>query len=114
MGDIVAERREQLFPKLNDAQLQRMARYGERRHARAGDILFDQGTSALGIHVVLSGAVELVRPGILGDELITVQRAGEFTGEANVLAGRSALVRARMIEDGVVLVIGPQGLRRLI
>ncbi len=79
MSDVVAERRHQVFPELNDAQLQRIARYGERRHALAGEILYDQGTSALGIHVVLSGAVEIVRPGILGDEPITVQRAGEFT-----------------------------------
>src|SRR5580698_6413260 len=114
MNDVVAERRQQVFPTLNDAQLLRIARYGERRHAVAGEILYDQGTPALGIHVVLSGAVEIVRPGILGDELITVQRPGEFTGEANVLSGRRALVRARMVEDGDVLVIGPQGLRRLI
>ena len=114
MSDVVAERRKQVFPKLNDAQLQRVARYGEQRHVHAGEILFDQGTSALGIHVVLSGAVEIVRPGILGEELITVMRAGEFTGEVNVLAGRRALVRARMVEDGDVVVIGPQGLRRLI
>src|ERR1700733_7629322 len=114
MSDVVAERRQQVFPKLDDAQLQRIARYGEQRHVAAGEILYDQGTSALGIHVVLSGAVEIVRPGILGEELITVQRPGEFTGEANVLAGRRALVRARMIEEGDVLVIGPQGLRRLI
>jgi thioredoxin reductase (NADPH) len=114
MSDVVAERRHQVFPTLNEAQLQRVGRYGEKRQVPAGEILYDQGTAALGIHVVLSGAVELVRPGILGDELITIQRAGEFTGEANVLAGQSALVRARMIEGGEVLVIGPQELRRLI
>jgi thioredoxin reductase (NADPH) len=114
MSNVVAERRQQVFPKLTDAQLQRIGRYGEQRHVPAGEILYDQGASALGIHVVLGGAVEIVRPGILGEELITVQRAGEFTGEVNVLAGRRALVRARMIEEGDVVVIGPQGLRRLI
>ncbi|MGD0678250.1 MAG: FAD-dependent oxidoreductase [Polyangiaceae bacterium] len=114
MSDVVAERRQQVFPRLNDAQLQRIARYGEQRHVPAGEILYDQGTSALGIHVVLSGAVEIVRPGILGENLITTQRAGEFTGEVNVLAGRRALVRALMVQDGDVVVIGPQGLRRLI
>jgi thioredoxin reductase (NADPH) len=114
MGDVVAERRQQVFPKLNDAQLHRIARYGEQRHVHPDEILYDQGTSALGIHVVLSGAVEIVRPGIVGDELITLQRAGEFTGEVNVLAGRRALVRARVVEEGDVIVIGPQGLRRLI
>jgi thioredoxin reductase (NADPH) len=114
MSDIVEEGRHQAFPKLNDAQLQRIARYGERRRVPAGEILYAQGTSALGIHVVLGGALEIVRPGIVGDDLITVQHAGEFTGEVNVLAGRGALVRARMVDDGDVLVIGPQGLRRLI
>jgi thioredoxin reductase (NADPH) len=114
MGNVVAERREQVFPKLNDAQLQRIARYGEERHVPAGEILYDQGTSELGIHVLLSGALEIVRPGILGDELVTVQHTGEFTGEVNVLARRRSLVRARMVEDGDVLVVSPQGLRRLI
>jgi thioredoxin reductase (NADPH) len=114
MSDVFAERRQQAFPKLSDAQLRRIARYGEQRHVYAGEILYDQGTSALGIYVVLSGAVEIVRPGIVGDQLITVEHPGEFTGEVNVLLGRRALVRARMALDGDVLVIGPQGLRRLI
>ena len=114
MSDIAEEGRQQVFPKLNDAQLRRIARYGERRRVPAGEILFDQGASALGIHVVLGGALEIVRPRIVGDEPITVHHAGEFTGEVNVLAGRRALVRARMVDEGDVLVIGPQGLRRLI
>ncbi|MGH7435758.1 MAG: FAD-dependent oxidoreductase, partial [Polyangiaceae bacterium] len=114
MADVVAERREQMFPKLTDAQLRRIARYGQKRRALAGEVLFDQGTASLGTHVILSGAVEIGRPGLLGNELINVQHAGEFTGEVNVLAGRRALVRARMIEDGDVLVIDAQGFHRLI
>ncbi|HEX3346162.1 MAG TPA: FAD-dependent oxidoreductase, partial [Polyangiaceae bacterium] len=114
MGEVVTDRRQQMFPRLDDAQLQRIARYGERRHVPAGELLFDQGTSALGIHVILSGAAEIVGTGILGDERITIEHAGEFTGEVNVLAGRRALVRARMLEEGDVLVLGPPGLRRLI
>jgi thioredoxin reductase (NADPH) len=114
MVEVTIERRHQVFPKLNDAQLERIAHYGERRHVQAGEILYDQGSSAHGISDVLSGALEIVRPGILAEELITVQRAGEFTGEVNVLAGRRALVRARVVEEGDVLVISPQGLRRLI
>src|SRR5580700_4252597 len=114
MSDVVPERRQQMFPKLSGAQLERVARYGSRRHVSAGEILFDQGASSLGIHVVLGGALEIVRPGLAGDELITVHHAGEFTGEVNVLAGRRALVRGRMVEEGDVLVLEPQGLKRLI
>jgi thioredoxin reductase (NADPH) len=114
MGDVAVERRQQMFPQLSDVQLQRIARYGIRRPVPVDEILFDQGTPALGIHVVLSGALEIVRPGILGDERITVHHAGEFTGEVSVLAGHRALVRGRMIEGGDVLVIDAHGLRRLI
>ena len=114
MGDIRTERRPQIFPKLTEAQLQRVARYGTRRHTVVGEVLYEQGTSALGIHVVLAGAIEIMRPGVLGEERVTVQRAGEFTGEVNVLAGRRSLVQARVIEDGDVIVIDAQGLRRLV
>ena len=109
-----AERRQDTFPKLDDAQLRRMAGYGVRRHVPAGETLFDQGTAAAGIHVVLGGSLEIVRPGITGDDLITVHRAGEFTGEVSVLAGRRSLVRGRMVEAGDVLFIDQPGLRRLI
>ena len=45
---------------------------------------------------------------------IRERRIGGTTSSLGVLAGRRALVRARMVDDGDVLVIGPQGLRRLI
>jgi thioredoxin reductase (NADPH) len=114
MSDIAEDRRDQLFPTLSDAQLQRIARYGARRHVPAGEVLFEQGTLALGIQVVLGGSLEIVRPGILGDELITVHRAGQFVGETSVLAGRRSLVRGRMREAGDAIFIDQQGLRRLI
>ena len=114
LGDVAVERREDVFPKLSATQLRRVAQYGAPRHASAGEVLYEQGASELGIHVVLGGALEIARPGIAGDELVHVLYPGEFTGEVNVLAGRRALVRARMLEEGDVLVVDPRGLRRLI
>jgi thioredoxin reductase (NADPH) len=114
MPDIVDERRPQMFPKLGDAQLQRIERYGTRRRVPAGEVLSEQGSPAQGIQVVLSGALAIVRPGLAGDDLITVHHAGEFTGETSALAGRRSLVRARMAEEGDVLFIDQQGLRRLV
>ena len=114
MGEIAAERRQDMFPKLTDAQLGRIARYGARRHVPAGELVFDQGTPAFGIGVVLGGSLGVVRPGIAGSDFITAHRAGEFTGEVSVLAGRRSLVRGRMVEAGDVLFIDQHGLRRLI
>ncbi len=50
-----------LFPKLNDAQLAQLAASGVPRHAEAGEILFDQGSSDHGIFVVLKGSIEVLR-----------------------------------------------------
>ena len=79
-------RRAQRFPTLTEAQIARIAAVSTRRPVRAGEILIEQGTETAGIFVVLSGAVEVVRPGLAGDDLVTVHTAGEFTGEVTVLA----------------------------
>jgi thioredoxin reductase (NADPH) len=107
-------RRAQRFPTLTHAQIARIAAVSARRPIRAGEILFEQGAEIAGIFVVLSGAVEVVRPGIAGDDLVTVHTAGEFTGEVTVLAGHRALVRARVREAGEVLAVGAEAFRRIV
>jgi len=112
--DVDDGRRAQRFPTLTEAQIARIAAVSTRRPIRAGEILFEQGAEMAGIFVVLSGAVEVVRPGLTGDDLVTVHTAGEFTGEVTVLAGHRALVRARVREAGEVLAVGPEALRRIV
>jgi thioredoxin reductase (NADPH) len=114
MVDIYEERREQMFPTLNDAQLKRLAAHAERRSVGAGETLIEPGDPSRGLHVILSGALELLRPGLAGEELIVVQKAGEFTGEISVLSGRRSLVRGRMKEAGEVLYLDDERLRRVV
>ena len=114
MGNVVQERRQQMFPKLSDAQIARVAAHAVRRSVAAGEVLFDQGDTNVGIYVVLSGALEIVRPGMAGDDPITVHHAGEFTGEVSVLSGRRALVRGRMSEAARSSFLDPEGLRRVV
>src|SRR5438045_1459573 len=66
------------------------------------------------IHVVLTGALEIVQPADGREVPITVHHPGEFTGEANMLSGRRSLVRARMAESGDLLVITPEALRKIV
>jgi thioredoxin reductase (NADPH) len=108
------ERLAQMFPTLNAAQIARIAAHAVRRPVAAGEIVFNQGDEKIGIQVVLSGALEIVRPGLAGEDPITVHHAGEFTGEVNALAGRRALVRGRMREAGELLFLDQDGLRRVI
>jgi thioredoxin reductase (NADPH) len=114
MTDISKERIAGLFPVLTEAQIARIAHLGTRRRADAGEILFEQGASAIGIVVVLSGSLEVVRPRLDGEDLVVVHTAGQFSGEANSLSGGRNLLRGRMKEAGELLFFDSQGLRNLI
>jgi hypothetical protein len=56
MGEVAVERRQQMFPRLSDAQIERIMRHGVRRYVEADEVLFAQGDAGLGIHVVLSAS----------------------------------------------------------
>jgi thioredoxin reductase (NADPH) len=114
MADPVDERRAQRFPKLDAVQMARIAAHATRRTVRAGDVLVEQGDPNADVFVVVSGAVAIVRPGLAGEDAITVHLPGEFSGEMNVLAGRRSLVRAQVRDDGEVLVLNSEALRRVV
>jgi thioredoxin reductase (NADPH) len=114
MADIYDDRRAQMFPKLEAAQIARLAGHAKKRAVRAGEVLFDQGQPSPDVFVVLSGELEIVRPALGAEDAITVHQPGEFTGEVNVLSGRQSLVRGRMKTDGEVLVVDAEALRRVV
>jgi thioredoxin reductase (NADPH) len=102
-SDPLAQRRDQAFPRLTEAQIARLALHGQRRTIRRGEVLFDQGSVAPHFYVVLEGSLEVVRPQLDREDPVVIHGPGEFTGEANMLTGRRSLVRGRAREDGEVL-----------
>jgi thioredoxin reductase (NADPH) len=112
--DPYAQRREQMFPTLSAAQIDRIARHGVVRRVRHGELLFDQGGEGVSFFVVTKGSVEIVQPRDGREDLITVHDAGQFTGETNMLTGRRSLARARVVEDGEVLELGGDALRAMV
>src|SRR3954470_23582718 len=114
MAEVQADRREQMFPRLSPEQIQRLSRLGERRSVSRGTVLFDQGDATRSFHVLISGAMEIVQPVDGREEPITIHRPGEFTGETTMLTGRRSLVRGRMTEDGELLVMTPEALRKVV
>ena len=112
--DIYIERRAQTFPVLTAAQIQRICHLGERRLVKKGDVLVDVGDAQAAFHVIVSGAVEILRP--MGDheDRVTVHGPGEFTGEINMLSDRRSLIRARVVEDGEIVVLDRSHLRVLV
>src|SRR5262249_50136554 len=108
------QRREDMFPKLTAAQIARIERLSTRRRIAAGEILFEPGHRRTHMHVVVSGALEIVRPGHVGERAITVHGPAEFTGEVDMLTGRQSLVRARAVEDTELLELEREKLRALV
>jgi len=109
-----AERAAQLFPRLDDAQIARVSRLAQRRSVTAGQILIEAGAEVSPFFVVIRGGIEILRLGYQGDELIRLHGPGEFTGEMNMLSGRRSLFQARVQEDGEVLELDQDALRRLV
>ncbi|MGO9830418.1 MAG: FAD-dependent oxidoreductase [Myxococcaceae bacterium] len=112
--DLVAQRRDQIFPRLSEAQIARLLPLGTRRSFRRGEILFDQGSADSRFYIVLSGELEVVRPLLDREEPVVVHVAGEFTGETNLLTGRRTLVRCRGATDGEALELHRDALKALV
>jgi thioredoxin reductase (NADPH) len=110
---VSAERREQLFPKLADAQVQRIATVGRKRKVAEGQMLIKQGDLAP-FFVVLSGRLDIIQPTDKGELTIVQHQPGEFTGELNMLTGRRSLVCARMGEAGEVLELSPEEMQAIV
>ncbi len=102
------------FPKLSDAQIERMRAAGHERAVHAGEILIEQGDVSDKFFVVLEGAVAVVQPYPGGEHPVAMHEVGEFTGEINMLAGRRALLRARAVRAGRVLEIDRLALRAVV
>ena len=57
------DQRDLMFPRLTPAQIARLAPYGRRRSAAAGEVIFDQGEQRRGFFVLLAGRLEeAIRP----------------------------------------------------
>ena len=104
---------DQMFPKLNDAQMARVAAFGEQRQARPGEILFERGDAHHSVFVVLEGSIELVGISSAGETVVAVLGSGMFTGEVSQLSGRRSLVRCRARVASALLEIGRANLRRI-
>jgi thioredoxin reductase (NADPH) len=114
MTDLYLDRRDQMFPRLTPAQIARISSVGERRRVRADEVLIELGEQHTRFFVVIDGAIEIVRPVEGREEPLTVCGPGEFTGEINMLSARRALVRARAVGDGSIVVVDREHLRALV
>ena len=105
---------EQIFPKLTPTQIRRITPHGRTRTTKRGEVLFEQGDSAAPFFVVVSGELEVVRPSIPVETIVTVYGSGQFTGEVGTLSGRRTLFRMRASKPGKVIELDRRHMRTLV
>src|SRR6202048_4005670 len=111
----VFPRLEQTFPTLTPQEIARMRRFGELRHYKDGERLFETGKPGPGMFVILSGHVAITqRDGFGRVTPIIDQGPGQFLAEIGQLSGRIALVDAHAEGDVETLLIPPERLRALL
>jgi thioredoxin reductase (NADPH) len=98
-----ASREARMFPTLTAAQIARLEAHGAVRRVERGEILFEAGGSNIPFFVVKTGEIEMIRHSDQGDALIAIHGPGKFTGEAYMLLGRRALMRAVVSEPGELI-----------
>ncbi len=114
MTDPLEGRRKQAFPTLTAAQVARLERHATRVRTRSGEILAERGERFSKMLVVLSGSVEVVRPGLAGEEPVVVHVPGSFSGEVGTLRGLASVVRLRVREAGEILVLDTEAFRAVV
>src|SRR5271163_613233 len=112
---LIEARRDQMFPVLEPEEIERLARFGERKSYLAGQRMAATGEIAPGALVVLRGRVDVTQRGREGhSELIVTHSPGSFMGELAQLSGRPSLVDAVATEAAEAFVIPPRRLRDLL
>ena len=102
------------FPTLSARDIAALSARGRTREVRAGEILFEEGYRNLSFFVVLEGGIEIVEHSRGTPHTVTVHRPGGFSGDIDVLSGRAVLVTGRASEDGRVLQLSTDDLRRAV
>jgi thioredoxin reductase (NADPH) len=105
---------EEIFPKLTPAQVSRIAPHGHIRTTERGEVLYEQGQSTAPFFVVISGELEVVRPSVPVETLVTVYESGQFTGEVGTLSGRRTMFRVRATKPAKVIELDRQHMQTLI
>ncbi len=111
----IETRRDQMFPKLRQEEIDRLRRFGEVRRYAPGDLLLVLGQPSPGMFVLIAGTVAVSSRDGLGHVIPIVEEGpGEFLAEVGQLSGRPALIDARAKTDVKALLISSEQLRSLI
>ncbi len=102
---IIRTLRSGLTPDAPFAELDAVSKTAELKSYKAGEVLFNEGEAADGLHLIRSGSVSVSRR-IGGRDIVTSYvAAGNYVGEMGLLgqSSRSATVKATVATDSIFL-----------
>jgi thioredoxin reductase (NADPH) len=103
-----------LVPEFDDSEIAQLAELGARRTVQKGEYLYRAGDAGYDFYVVLAGSVDVVLD-VDGEERVIITHGPRrFLGELNLLTGLRVFVSARVAEDGEVLAVPADELRRVL
>ncbi|MBD0320599.1 MAG: cyclic nucleotide-binding domain-containing protein, partial [Gemmatimonadetes bacterium] len=105
---------QRLFPRLTPEQLELASAYGVRETHADGAVLIRQGQDDYDFFVILRGELRVTRSFGAEEVLLTIHRAGEFSGEISILSGTAGIATATAAGEVEVLRITRPKLRELI
>ena len=109
------EREGQTFPRLTDAQAERVGRYGTEETLAAGTLVYERGERSVDFFLVLKGAVEIFDTDPQDRvKVVTSHDEREFTGEMDLFNDREILVSARAKGETRVVRVKRADFRRMI
>jgi thioredoxin reductase (NADPH) len=103
-----------MFLRLTDAELARLAKFGQPRSYGAGEALVRVGEVGPGMTLILSGKVDVSRRDGRENTHIVTHERGNFLGELAQLSGRPFLVDAVAQTDVEAVAIAPDRVRALL
>ena len=113
-SDMIAKRGDQMFPKLSDTEMRRLARFGAPKSYKAGEAIGRVGDTGRGLLLVRSGEIEVSEHLAGNRSPIITHGPGNFQGELAQLSGRPMLVDVVALTDAEVIAIPPDRVRALL
>jgi thioredoxin reductase (NADPH) len=113
-GQTYATRGDQMFLRFSDTEMERLARFGEPRSYKAGEMLARRGEVGPGLMLIVSGKVDVTQSNGGAQKHIVTHERGNFMGELAQLSGRPYLVDEQALTDVEAVAITADKLRALL
>ena len=111
----LSSRRHQMYPRLDEAEIERMRRFGALQTYRPGEHLTSIGLPTRGMFVILKGTVTVIQRDGMGNSTPIVEFGrGEFVAELGTMSGKPSLVDAIANDSAEALLMEPKQLRAFI